>query len=72
MNNNLKKFKTDLNCQGCVSKIQNALDSSPQIHSWSVDTTHPDKILTVNSEDITPEQIQEILKSKGFTAELID
>ncbi|HLV64058.1 hypothetical protein [Galbibacter sp.] len=63
------KFKTTLNCGGCVSKVQPDLDSSVGISKWEVDTDSPDKILTVESKGITEGQVIAIVKSKGFKAE---
>lgn len=65
------KFKTSLNCSACVSKVQPELDKASGISSWKVDTTNPDKILTVESNGIASDEVVKILKGKGFTAEAI-
>lgn len=65
------KFKTTLNCGGCVSKVKTDLDNTTGIHEWSVDITNSDKILTVTSTGITPDEIITIVKSKGFKAEAV-
>lgn len=69
MENKDLKFKTTLNCGGCVSKVKSDLDSSAGISDWNVDTDNPDKILTVNSKGITGEEVIAIIKGKGFNAE---
>lgn len=69
-NNNLK-FKTNLNCGACVSKVQADLDSSNGIATWTVDTTVPEKVLTVESTGISSDEVINIIKQKGFTAEVI-
>ena len=66
---NKLKFKTTLNCGGCVSKVQADLDNAEGIRDWKVDTDNPDKILTVDSKGITEEEVINIVKSKGFKAE---
>lgn len=71
MENKELKFKTTLNCGGCVSKVQPELDNSEGISEWSVDTNNPDKILTVNSKGITQEEVVAIINKKGFKAEPI-
>lgn len=71
MENKELKFKTNLNCGGCVSKVQSDLDNAENICHWSVDTENADKILTVSSKGITEEEVIKIIKSKGFKAELI-
>lgn len=65
------RFKTNLNCGGCVSKIKSDLDSAKGIFEWKVNTDNPEKILTVQSNGITEEEITAIIKSKGFSAEPI-
>lgn len=63
------KFKTNLQCGGCVSKVQADLDAKVGINQWIVDTENPDKVLTINNENISPEEIETIVKSKGFIIE---
>lgn len=65
------QFKTNLNCEGCVSKVKPGLDDASSICEWNVDTTNSDKILTVTSEGITAGEVVAIIKSKGFKAEPI-
>lgn len=71
MENKELKFKTNLNCANCVSKVQATLDSTEGIAEWKVDTEDVDKILTVSSQGITKDQVLEIVKSKGFKIEPI-
>ncbi|HMR18501.1 MAG TPA: cation transporter [Sphingobacterium sp.] len=71
MENKELKFKTNLNCGGCVSKVQADLDKAEGIEQWSVDTEHADKILSVNAKDITEDEVIAIIRSKGFNAEPI-
>jgi copper chaperone CopZ len=65
------QFKTTLNCGGCVAKVKSDLDNNVGIRQWDVDTNSNEKILTVESEGITEDEIVAIIKSKGFNAELI-
>lgn len=69
MENKTLKFKTSLNCNGCVSKVQANLDQAEGISKWGVDLENPDKILTVQSDGITELEIITIIESKGFKAE---
>lgn len=62
-------FKTNLNCGGCVAKVQSDLDQAQGIETWQVDTDNPAKILTVKSTGITADQIIELVERKGFQAE---
>jgi len=68
MENKELQFKTNLNCGGCVSKVQPDLDNAEGILHWNVDTENADKILTVNSNGITEEEVIAIVNSKGFKA----
>jgi len=68
MENKTLQFKTNLNCGGCVSKVQADLDQAAGAANWKVDTDNADKILTVQG-DVTEEQVVNIVKSKGFKAE---
>ncbi len=62
-------FRTNINCSGCIGKISSTLDASSAIKSWSVDTAHPDKILTVETVETDAQQIINLVKNKGFSAE---
>jgi len=72
MENKELKFKTSLQCGGCVSKIKDTFDKHTAIENWNVDTEHADKILSVTSKGISAEEIMEIVKSKGFTIEVLN
>jgi len=63
------KFKTTLDCRGCVSKVKSDLDNAAEIQEWNVDTENADKILTVSSKGITEDEVVAIIASKGFKAE---
>lgn len=71
MENRNLKFKTTLDCGGCVSKVKSDLDNAAGIQEWNVDTANADKILTVSSKGITEDEVVAIIKSKGFKAEPI-
>ncbi len=71
MENKEFHFKTNLNCGGCVSKVQSDLDNVEGICHWNVNTDNVDKILTVKSDGITEEEVVAIVKSKGFKAEIL-
>ncbi len=65
------KFKTNINCTNCLAKVTPFLDKKEGIKSWNVDLGNPDKILTVETEDLTTEDIVKTVKKTGFTAEAI-
>jgi copper chaperone len=66
------KFKTNINCGGCIARVKPHLDKLEGIGSWEVDTDNPDKILKIESISANPEDITSLLKKCGFNAELIN
>lgn len=64
------KFKTNLKCGGCIAAVTPYLNETEGIGSWSVDTTVPDKILTVESTGATAGQIIEKLQLAGYRGEI--
>lgn len=60
------RFKTNLNCQSCVAKVTPFLNSDSGIASWQVDTTSPDKVLTVNAERVDRKLVRELVARSGF------
>ena len=62
------KFKTNINCTGCLSKVKPVLDAEQKIETWEVDLKHEDRILTVKSENISSDEIEEKLAAIGFGA----
>ena len=65
------KFKTTLQCGGCVSKVQADLDQAVGAGAWQVDLDHPDRILTLPSTGLTEAEVMSIVQSKGFSIEPI-
>jgi copper chaperone CopZ len=64
------KFRTNINCGGCVATVKPHLDKAEGVEAWEVDTTHKDKILTVKTaEDVPEENIQKVVKTAGFHAD---
>lgn len=62
------KFKTNINCSNCVAKVTPFLDKKEGIQSWNVDTENPDKVLTVQTEELSGEDIVKVIKRTGFEA----
>tara|TARA_R110002096_G_scaffold162994_2_gene330314 strand:- start:1172 stop:1384 length:213 start_codon:yes stop_codon:yes gene_type:complete len=66
------KFKTNINCGGCVSKVTPFLNKQEGVEGWKVDTDNPDKILTIESNGATEEEVKITLQKVGFKAESVD
>ena len=37
------KFKTNINCGGCVRTVTNFINDIDTVQEWHVDTDHPEK-----------------------------
>jgi len=66
------KFKTNINCGGCVSKVTPFLNNQEGVESWEVDTVNSDKILTIKSDGASEEDVKATLQKVGFKAEAVD
>lgn len=65
------QFKTNINCGGCIASVKPHLDGAEGICEWSVDTTNPDKVLTVEAEGLSQEEVANVVKKAGYKAEPI-
>lgn len=65
-------FKTTINCAGCVSKVKPTLDSIKGISKWEVDTASPNKLLTIETEEVSPNEVSDALAKVGFKAEVLE
>jgi copper chaperone len=62
------QFKTNINCNNCVARVKPFLDKKEGIHSWNVDIDNPDKILTVETDSLSVDDIVKTVKRTGFEA----
>lgn len=63
------QFKTNINCGGCVAKVTPLLNENSGVKEWSVDTTNPNKILTVKTDSLGEDEVSAIVQKAGFKAE---
>jgi copper chaperone len=70
MKNELK-FKTNIDCGGCVKAVTPFLSKVKGISKWDVDTSNPDKILSVQMDGASQEDILNAVKKAGFSIEKI-
>ena len=63
-----QRFKTTINCANCLRAVTPALNAEPTISAWQVDTTTPDKVLTVETT-LTPVQVVALVQEAGFEAQ---
>jgi copper chaperone CopZ len=60
------KYRTNLNCGSCVAAVKPYLDNDPAIRRWAVDTADPNKVLTVEGDDVSGEAVERDVASAGF------
>lgn len=65
------RFKTNINCNNCIRTVTNFLNAVEGVESWTVDTTVPDKILTVVGT-VTATQVMLAVEEAGFDIEQIE
>ncbi len=63
------KFKTNINCNNCVAKVQTTLDGLAGAGNWQVDTNNPEKILDIKNLEVAAQDVTNKLKRIGFSAE---
>ena len=66
------KFKTNINCTGCLSKVSPQLNNEKGIEEWDLDLNNSQKILTVKSNSVSEEQIVSTFKKVGINIERIE
>lgn len=64
------KFKTNINCMGCVANFTPHIEQAGDVESWEVDTTTPDKLLTVKGE-ISEAELKALVAKAGFQVKAV-
>ncbi|MCG8575362.1 MAG: hypothetical protein MI810_10790 [Flavobacteriales bacterium] len=65
------QFKTNINCENCLAKIGPFLDQQNEISEWEVDLAHDDRVLSIESESLSAEDVQQLVSKTGFVAEAL-
>jgi copper chaperone len=68
---NTLKFKTNINCAGCLAKVSPFLNAEQTIEKWEVDTSTSEKILTVETDEANADRVISVVKSAGFNIEKV-
>ena len=63
------KFKTNINCGGCIKSVTPFLNALDNIDLWKVDTDNTNKILEVTLDDV--QTVIDAVKKAGFVIEKI-
>lgn len=64
------KFKTNIKCDGCISKVTPALNETVGEGQWKVDLNDPAKTLSV-PRNVDYQKVQEALLKVGYKAEKV-
>lgn len=65
------KFKTTIDCGGCVKAVTPFLNELDNVDSWKVDLENPDRILEVELDDNDEEKVIEAVTKAGYKIEKI-
>ena len=63
-----QRFKTNINCSNCLAKVSPFLNESEKVKEWSVDLDSEERILTIQSEDMSEEEVFRTVLKAGFIA----
>lgn len=64
-------FKSTIKCGGCIATVTPELDKLDAIQRWEVDLQSPDRILTVEGDQLDAASIIQTLAGVGYKAELL-
>jgi copper chaperone len=68
----IQKFKTNIKCGACIATVTPFLNGLSKVENWEVDTSSPDKTLTVKTkEDLQPAEVISALNKAGYQAETL-
>ena len=62
------ELKTNIMCNACIAKVTPNLNEVAGETNWKVDIQNPDKTLTVNTRDVTEEEVIHAVEKAGFKA----
>ena len=65
------KFKSNIKCMGCVSRVSPVLNNAEGIEKWNVDIYNTEKTLTVETDSLNAREVAALVEKAGFKAEEI-
>jgi copper chaperone CopZ len=65
------ELTTNIKCAGCVAKVTPVLNKKIGENKWKVDIQNSKKILTVNTGDLSEEQVIKAVNKAGYKAEAV-
>ena len=68
---NTIEVKTNIMCGSCIEKVTTVLNEVVGKDQWKVNTQDPKKILVVQTNELTEEDIIKAVEKAGYKAEKI-
>ncbi|HEU5365287.1 MAG TPA: heavy-metal-associated domain-containing protein [Hanamia sp.] len=68
---NATELKTNIMCGSCIAKVTPVLNEKIGEGKWEVDIQNPNKILSVNNESLTEDDIINAVEKAGYIAEVL-
>ncbi|MBL4755413.1 MAG: hypothetical protein JKY52_17675 [Flavobacteriales bacterium] len=65
------KYKTNINCSGCLKSVTPFLNKLDNVDTWKVNLENVDKILEVDLDDDNDSVVVDAVKEAGFQIEEI-
>jgi hypothetical protein len=65
-------FKTNITNEGLVSQAKNQLDQlqqSNEIDRWNFDDNHPERLLEIETQSLSPDMVKHKLREMGIEAD---
>lgn len=62
-------YKTNINCGGCIAKVEPFIEGESRIKHWKVDTDNPQKILEVEVDGMESGEVMDLITEAGFKIE---
>lgn len=63
---NVLVFKTNIRTKTDTLIVKDMLAANSEVHDWSIDTEDEDCVLRIISNELSAENIIDLLKSKGY------
>jgi len=64
-------FTSNIHCNNCLAKVTPVLNQEKQIKKWGVDLNSEDRILEVESETLSPDDVRNAVLRTGFIVEFV-
>ncbi|GAA4452904.1 hypothetical protein GCM10023189_17070 [Nibrella saemangeumensis] len=65
------KFKTNIKCGACVATVTPHLNKLEGVERWDVDLQNPNRILTVEADSASEQEVVKAITEAGYKAEAV-